>query len=238
MKIRYLQQSLLAFLLAFGLTGLALAKDGTESGGGGNLLVSSFVDFANTLLKKAELDEAHYKILKAALDESKIVSVKNLIDPATSLPVPDQANILAYSSKGLIQLKEQSVGLNSDSWQKAVIEKRLVGHIVIHELFRATGLIDKTGRSIDDNFQLSLTKYRLHKYTWDGMYLDEPPHTPYWSCQCFDSIEEGAPGGGFSLPSGNGQSLIAAESIAQKECKLILATSSAVARCHKYIGKP
>ncbi len=216
------------------LTVFAHAKViGVDSSGGGNELVATFVTIADDVLKKAPFSSADYNVLKQALLSSRIVSVKTLLD-ANGYAVPEQSQMLAYGYKGLIQLKEQKNG--EDSWARAVAENRPLAYIVIHELFRASGLTNNQGRSIDDIYQLSVMTYRLNEVDNSGNWLSEPLELHYWKCQCFESENDGAPTGGLNLLDIN--SLFQAEKKAALVCQNDLMIKNAVARCQQFVGNP
>jgi hypothetical protein len=59
-----------------------------------------------------------------------------------------------------------------------------LAHIVIHELFRASGVVGEDGASIDDTYQLTIGLYRLNKLDSMGNVLIGGPKA-YWQCQCF-----------------------------------------------------
>lgn len=142
--------------------------DGTESGGGANPLIASFVKIASTVLSKVYFQPEHRILLAKALAESKIVTVKVLMDPATGKPVANQEKLVAYSSKNLIQLKEKPSSEADASWEVSLLRDDPLAYIVIHELWRASGIVSKENRSPDDTFQLSIGLYRLDRLNNDG----------------------------------------------------------------------
>lgn len=212
----------------------SFAHAGVDSSGGGNESIAYFVGSAEALLEKIKFSPEHQRLLKDALKKSRIESVTLLRQPLTGKPVKNQAQMLAYSSPGLIQLKEASD--SGDSWGLAVREKRSVAHIVIHELFRASGLVDKAGRSADDTFQLSVGRYKLNQVDSFGNKLDEPVELHFWKCQCFENDRAGLPDGGMNLIGIS--SLSEAESEAVRMCTEDWRARSSLARCHKFVGDP
>ena len=216
------------------LAGFAHATTiGVDSSGGGSELVATFVSIADNILSKSSFSPADHNVLKQALLSSRIVSVKTLVDVHGNV-VPEQGQMLAYSSKGLIQLKESKKG--EDSWARALAEKRSVAYIVIHELFRASGLTNKEGRSIDDTYQLSVMTYRLNEVDNSGQLLSEPVELHYWKCQCFESENDGSPSGGVNLIAIN--TLRQAEKKAASVCQKELLMKNPIARCLQFVGNP
>ncbi|QDK44150.1 hypothetical protein DOM22_02770 [Bdellovibrio sp. ZAP7] len=215
------------------LAGLAHATViGVDSSGGGNELVGTFVSIADNVLDKVSFSSADRNLLKKALLSSRIVSVKTLTD-AKGNAVPEQSQMLAYTYKGLIQLKEFKDG--EDSWARAIAEKRSVAYIVIHELFRASGVTNREGRSIDDIYQLSVMIYRLNEVDNFGN-LSEPTELHYWKCQCFEGENDSSPSAGLNLIDIS--SLLNAEKKAVSVCQKELSVKNSIARCQKFVGNP
>lgn len=142
---------------------LSLARDGgSEGGGGGNRLIAEYVAVANSLLGTVAFTPEHKRLLKQALERAEFKTTKQLMDPVTRQPLAEQDKLIAWGSPGLVQLKEKGV-LFQDSFEDALATARPIAHIVIHELFRASGALGSDGKSIDENFQLSIGKYHLEQ---------------------------------------------------------------------------
>jgi hypothetical protein len=169
------------------ITGPALAgRMGPGSSGGGNGSIAFFVASADALLKRVKFQPEHAALLATALKGTRIEAGKVLLTPGTARPVANQEGFLAYGSPARIQLKLNQPA--EDSFEKAVAEGRPLAHIVIHELFRASGALGADGKSIDDAYQLTIGLYRLNKLDSFGNVLIQSPRA-YWECQCFAGEE-------------------------------------------------
>lgn len=161
----------------------ALARQGSEGGGGANKLIAEYVSTANTLIGRTGFTPEHKALLQKALDHSRIVTVKKILDPQTKQPLANQEKLIAWGSPGLVQLKEKGV-LFEDSFEDAVATARPIAHIVIHELFRASGALDETGKSIDENFQLSIGKYHLEQDSTVGSAIGSDRGSQFLYAEC------------------------------------------------------
>ena len=146
---------------------LAHAQGGSgEVGGGGNDLVANFVAYASNLFARYQNWEPGEKaLLQRTLRESKIITVKTLRYPTTQEVIPEevQSKLIAWGSPGLIQLKLKQA--NGDaSWEEAVHNSNLFGHQIVHELYRASGLKEADGKTMDDAYQISVTKLHLNEF--------------------------------------------------------------------------
>jgi hypothetical protein len=133
---------------------------GSEGGGGGNDLIAEFVATANVLLDQVNFTKEDRVLLKKALANVQITSGPRLLNPLTGEPVPGQERLIAWGSPGHVQLKER-LYINEASFEDSVAGPHPIAHIIIHELFRASGALDENGKSIDENFQLSIGRYKL-----------------------------------------------------------------------------
>lgn len=145
-----------------------LARGGSEGGGGGNDLIAEFVATANALFDQIDFIPEHRKLLKKALANSQIETGQRLLDPITGKTIPNQDRLIAWGAPGEIQLKERYF-LHEASFEDAMKSQDPIAHIVIHELFRASGVVDAKGRSIDENFQLSIGLYKLDRNPTRGV---------------------------------------------------------------------
>ena len=122
------------------------------------------MSLSNVLIKEATI-AAHQKfILASALSTSLISSVPILRDPTTGAPISDQEQMLAYSGKGFIQLKQDSKDRSIDSFARVLRERRPIAQYLAHELYRASGLLGNDNKSVDDRFQLSIGVDHLDTY--------------------------------------------------------------------------
>jgi len=157
----FLKAVALLFLIQ---TSLAKADRGNGSGGGGNELVAEFISSAKVILNLESLAQSpDLPALQNALTHAKIVSVRILNDLATGKPVPNQKSLVAWGSKDSIQLKEDSGVPGESSWEHLLKSRQPVAHFVLHELYRATGLVGTDGKSVDENFQISIGRFHLDK---------------------------------------------------------------------------
>jgi len=140
----------------------ARAGGGSEGGGGGNKLIAEFVATANALLVQTKFVDAHRTLLTKTLAGVKFSTGPRLLDPITGKPIPNQEKLIAWGSPGRVQLKEKGV-LFEASFEDAIHGTDPIAHIVAHELFRASGALDSSGKSIDENFQLSIGFYQLNR---------------------------------------------------------------------------
>jgi hypothetical protein len=155
----------LTILLTAALPFGALAGGGSD--GGGNDLVAGFVARANDLLNSYNFSAADKEVLKRGLN-ARIISVSVLRDPRTNQPIKNQKNMVAYGSPGLIQLKEKGLR-GGDSWSNVIAENRSASHTVAHELFRAAGVTNSDGVSIDDGYQRTIGDYHLDDYSQSSL---------------------------------------------------------------------
>lgn len=157
--------SLLArvFTLVF-MTYISSAYGGNSSSGGGNQLVARFVSLSNVLLKSYQFPPEELELLTQALNASKIVSVKEFRDPQTGQVVANQEPLIAYSSPGFIQLKENSSNTNSKSFEALLTGESPIAHQIAHELYRASGKLGADGKSIDESYQLSIGSHHLDTF--------------------------------------------------------------------------
>jgi hypothetical protein len=144
--------------------------DGSEGGGGGDQMIVEFVSLATSLIRNGGLDYEDANVIEKALSGAKIVSVDTLMDPLSKRPVPNQKTLIAWGSPGLIQLKLSSGGSDDISWQSLRQQGKPVSHYIFHELYRASGIVGRNGRSPDDIFQLSIGKYHLDAYPLSSRY--------------------------------------------------------------------
>jgi len=147
----------LSFLVS--VSTFAASSGGSSVRGGGNDLVATFVSTAERLLLEVNFDEDEKKYLSQALKNVRIKSVSVLLDSGEK--VANQEKLVAWGEVGLIQLKEMKAG--EDSFELMIEHGRPIAHIVIHELFRASGWANKEGRSVDDQFEISIGRYHLNK---------------------------------------------------------------------------
>jgi len=202
---------------------------GPGSSGGGNGSVAFFVASAEALLKRVRFQPEDAELIRHALKTARIEANGELLVPGTNKPVPSQAGLLAYGSPGLIQLKLTHAG--EDSFEKAVAEGRPLAHIVIHELFRASGAVGENGASIDDTYELSIGTYRLNKLDSLGNVLINSPRA-YWQCQCF-AENDSSPVMGDRYTDLN--TLAEAEGRIAAVCKAA-GQEQVVGRCLRFIG--
>jgi hypothetical protein len=147
----------LALLSLLGKPGTALAAaGGTGSSGGGDILAEQFVALSRDLLAQVDFSSSQRAVLEKALAESQFVSRPVLLDPTSNAPIGDQQELLAWSSPGLVQLKQET-------FTKALENRAPIAQYLFHELYRAAGLVDASGRSPDDGFQISVGQLHLDK---------------------------------------------------------------------------
>jgi hypothetical protein len=212
------------------IAGPALAaRLGPGSSGGGNSSIAFFVASAEALLKRVKFQPTHAALLQSALKSAHIEAGRVLLTPGTSRPVSNQEGLLAYGSPGLIQLKLNQPG--EESFEKAVAEGRPLAHIVIHELFRASGAVGEDGNSIDDAYQLTIGFYRLNKLDAFGNVLIAGPRA-YWQCQCFAEGDSTPVMGDTYTDLG---SLLAAEARLSAACEAEGHTQ-VIGRCLRFYG--
>lgn len=159
MKKKNLFMILLALISC--LSSQALA--GRESGGG-DVDVAQFVSLSNILLKDYPWPADQQFLLASALANSKIFSAPVLRDPNTGAEIPNQSQLIAWSSKGVIEIKQASSNAGDASLSKMVAAGEPVAQYLAHELYRASGVLGKDGKSIDDQFQLSIQTYHLDTF--------------------------------------------------------------------------
>jgi len=165
MKLILKRFSMAAIGCALAMTGAHAALGGTNSSGGGNELVAQFVSLATLVLNNSTfMSSPDRDRLQATLNTVKIVSAPVLVDPVSQQPIPNQRQLLAWGSPGLIQLKESTNQQGDASWEDKVKAGRSMAHLVIHELYRASGLVGADGRSVDDNFEITIAQYHLDKF--------------------------------------------------------------------------
>jgi hypothetical protein len=161
MKLTLLFTMLAASIVSFA-PAYTFARGGSEGGGGGNELIVEFVATANRLLEDVSFRPEHRELLRGALDRVRITTGPVLLNLTTGEPVPEQSKLIAWGSPGRIQLKEKGI-LFDASFENALLSGEPIAHIVIHELFRASGALDAAGKSVDENFQLSIGLYGLDR---------------------------------------------------------------------------
>ncbi len=141
----------------------AFSAGGGKDGGGGNDLVASFTTRATALLEHFPFSDKHLLLLKESLGSSQIVSVPQLRNPRNHTLIENQQQLVAWGSLHFIQLKENRIQ-KADSWEAVVKKNRPFAHIIVHELFRASGKKDQNGRLLDDNFDISIGLYHLDSF--------------------------------------------------------------------------
>jgi hypothetical protein len=146
---------------------------GGQGSGGGNDIVARFTSLSNQLLDDGPFSEDDKNLLRKALSDSHITSVPVLIDERTHKAVPNQSQLLAWASRGSIQLKESSPDPKDASFTDLIFKRKPLAHELAHELFRATGLVNTDQKSIDENYQLSIGKYHLDQWP---LYLPDQPN--------------------------------------------------------------
>ena len=147
-------------LVVLGLL-LAVSSFAQSGAGGSDEAISQFVTLANSLLDDYSIWTFQQKsLLGGALRNAKIVSVPVLLDQAGN-PVRDQEQLVAYGSPGLIQLKVATVNPDDASWVKSVKENKPIAHYIAHELYRASGAVDRDGKSPDETFQITIGELHL-----------------------------------------------------------------------------
>lgn len=148
-------------LFVFGLyCPLGLAR-GVDSSGGGDDLVAEFIVLSHELIGSYGDQWPKYRdTLQKALDTVKVVSTPVLKDPKTGVAIPNQTDLVAWGSPGLIQLKENIPG--QSSWADLLARNATVAQYIFHELYRASGIVGPDGRSPDDRFQISIGELHLN----------------------------------------------------------------------------
>lgn len=139
------------------------AFSGNE-GGGGDQLIIDFIQTANNLLLENSIEDQHKDVLRSALGSTKIVTVLELKNPVTGKPIPNQKTIIAWGSPNFIQLKLSSGVKGEAAWDLIKKKGGPIAHLVFHELYRASGIMNERNESPDDAFQLSIGKYKLDTY--------------------------------------------------------------------------
>jgi hypothetical protein len=135
-----------------------------NEGGGGDQLIIDFIQTANNLLIEPEIEDVHKDVLRSALGATKIVTVLQLKNPVTGEVIPNQKTLVAWGSPNFIQLKLSSGVEGEAAWDLIKKKGQSIGHLVFHELYRASGIMNERGESPDDIFQLSISKYQLNRY--------------------------------------------------------------------------
>ena len=165
MKMKYLTMLLLCSSLYVANT----YAEGNE-GGGGNEVVADFARQAFKLTKLKLIDESDRAILTEALNKTRIITVTTLMDPNTGRPIANQTDLVAWGTEGLIQIKNIPPRRGWGSPSSKIPTWPILGnyfkrvHLIFHELYRASGIKNEFGLSPDENYQLSVGKYKLHKY--------------------------------------------------------------------------
>ncbi len=150
---------------------LRTARSGGEGSGGGNDLVGQFVALSNFILTHYPGTTEQKSLLKKSLHQTKIISTSTLRSPKTGKPITNQEKLIAWGSPGLIQLKENTGKLYEDSWENVVLSRRPVFHHIVHELYRASGVLSEDGRSPDDSYQISITQLMLDKVDYPSTFI-------------------------------------------------------------------
>ncbi len=136
---------------------------GPGASGGGDELAAQFVILAKNLIRHFPFPHVQKTLLTQALEKSSITSTPLLLEKKDGQPVSHQEGLLAWSTESFIQLKRHTPGSQDASWEKLVKEKKPVAHQIAHELFRASGAVGEDGKSIDDNYRLSVAQFHLEQ---------------------------------------------------------------------------
>ena len=134
-------------VMAFSFALLVRADEGSSgTRGGGSDVSAYFVTRTQAVMERLNgWDQSilDLHVLENSIQTQKILVVDRLQDPETGKPLANQNDLMAYGSRGLIQLR-------ASAWRSKIIQGVYLDHQVLHELLRATGIYD------DDGYKISI----------------------------------------------------------------------------------
>ncbi len=110
---------------------------GGNVGGSGDVYVEQFVALADSILNRVKFEQQDKDLLQHALKTVQIITVEVLRNPDTGEMIPEQDQMVAWGTPGIIQLKEPSTKRDSRTatWGELLGNRSSVAHYLVHELY-------------------------------------------------------------------------------------------------------